>query len=72
MDGDIAPLPEICALAERYDAMVMVDDAHSFGVLGETGGGTIEYFGLENRGVIQMGNIEQSNRWIGRICRWQC
>ncbi len=65
MDGDIAPLPEICALAERYDAMVMVDDAHSFGVLGETGGGTIEYFGLENRGVIQMGTLSKAIGGLG-------
>ena len=65
MDGDIAPLPEICRLAEQYDATVMVDDAHSFGVLGETGGGTIEYFGLENRGVIQMGTLSKAIGGLG-------
>jgi 8-amino-7-oxononanoate synthase len=65
MDGDIAPLPEICALAEKYDAMVMVDDAHGFGVLGETGGGTIEYFGLENRGVLQMGTLSKAIGGLG-------
>ena len=65
MDGDIAPLPEICALAEQYDAMVMVDDAHGFGVLGETGGGTIEYFGLENRGVLQMGTLSKAVGGLG-------
>ena len=65
MDGDIAPLPEICGLAEKYDAMVMVDDAHGFGVLGETGGGTIEYFGLENRGVIQMGTLSKAIGGLG-------
>jgi 8-amino-7-oxononanoate synthase len=65
MEGDIAPLPEICALADRYDAMVMVDDAHSFGVLGETGGGTIEHFGLENRGVIQMGTLSKAIGGLG-------
>lgn len=65
MDGDIAPLPEICNLAEAYDAMVMVDDAHSFGVLGEQGGGTIEYFGLENRGVIQMGTLSKAIGGLG-------
>ena len=65
MDGDIAPLPEICGLAERYDATVMVDDAHSFGVLGETGGGTIEHFGLENRGVIQMGTLSKAIGGLG-------
>ena len=65
MDGDIAPLPEICGLAERYDATVMVDDAHSFGVLGETGGGAIEHFGLENRGVIQMGTLSKAIGGLG-------
>ena len=65
MDGDIAPLPEICVLAERYDATVMVDDAHSFGVLGETGGGTVEHFGLENRGIIQMGTLSKAIGGVG-------
>ncbi len=65
MDGDIAPLPEICRLAEHYDATVMVDDAHSFGVLGETGGGAIEHFGLENRGVIQMGTLSKAIGGLG-------
>ena len=65
MDGDIAPLPEICDLAERYDAMVMVDDAHGFGILGETGGGTIEHFGLEDRGVIQMGTLSKAIGGLG-------
>ena len=65
MDGDIAPLPDICALAEQYDATVMVDDAHSFGILGKTGGGTIEHFGLENRGVIQMGTLSKAVGGLG-------
>lgn len=65
MDGDIAPLPEICELAERYDAIVMVDDAHGFGVLGDTGGGIIEHFGLENRGVIQMGTLSKAIGGLG-------
>ena len=65
MDGDIAPLPEICELAERYDAIVMVDDAHGFGVLGDTSGGTIEHFGLENRGVIQMGTLSKAIGGLG-------
>ncbi len=65
MDGDIAPLPEICDLAEEYNATVMVDDAHSFGVLGETGGGAIEHFGLENRGTIQMGTLSKAIGGLG-------
>ncbi len=46
MDGDIAKLDEICALAEKYDAMVMIDDAHSTGFVGETGRGTPEFRGV--------------------------
>jgi glycine C-acetyltransferase/8-amino-7-oxononanoate synthase len=57
MDGDIAPLPDIVALAERYDAIVMVDDAHATGVLGESGRGTVEHFGLEGRIPVQMGTL---------------
>ncbi len=57
MDGDIAPLPAIVALAEKYQAIVMVDDAHATGVLGETGRGTAEHFGLDGRVPIQMGTL---------------
>ncbi len=49
MDGDIAKLPEICQLAEQYNALVMVDECHATGVLGATGRGTVEHFGLEGR-----------------------
>ena len=57
MDGDIAPLPDIVALAEKYEALLMVDDAHATGVLGKTGRGTVEHFGLEGRVPIQMGTL---------------
>ena len=46
MDGDLAELPDICAAARRHGAWVMVDDAHGFGCLGESGGGIVEHFGL--------------------------
>ncbi|HOO15399.1 MAG TPA: glycine C-acetyltransferase [Candidatus Marinimicrobia bacterium] len=46
MDGHIAPLPQICELAEKYDALVMIDDSHATGYLGRTGRGTAEYYGL--------------------------
>jgi len=49
MDGDIVKLPEICALAEEYDALVMVDDSHATGYIGKTGRGTFEHFGLEGK-----------------------
>ena len=49
MDGDIAPLDEICDLADRYDALVMVDDSHCTGFLGNTGRGTHEYHGVMDR-----------------------
>jgi 8-amino-7-oxononanoate synthase len=57
MDGDIAPLPDLVLLSEKYDAMLMVDDAHATGVLGRTGRGTAEHFGLEGRVHIQMGTL---------------
>src|SRR5207249_11086351 len=56
MDGDIAPLPEIVALAEEYAAFVMVDDAHSSGVLGKNGRGSISHFGLDGRVALQVGD----------------
>jgi 8-amino-7-oxononanoate synthase len=57
MDGDIAPLPDIVDLADKYSALVMVDDAHGTGVLGEKGKGAIEHFGLGGKVEIQMGTL---------------
>jgi len=57
MDGDIVPLPDLVGLAEKYGCMVMVDDAHATGVLGASGGGTGEYFALEDRIDISMGTL---------------
>jgi 8-amino-7-oxononanoate synthase len=57
MDGDIAPLPDLVYLAEKYGAILMVDDAHGTGVLGRTGKGTVEHFGLSGRVHIQMGTL---------------
>ena len=57
MDGDLAPLPELLALAERFDAWLIVDDAHGFGVLGEQGRGTLAHFGLRSERLIYMGTL---------------
>ena len=60
MEGDIIDLPGLVNVAEKYDAHVMVDDAHSIGVLGKTGAGTAEHFGLQDRVDITMGTFSKS------------
>lgn len=60
MDGDIAPLKDISYLSRKYDAMLMVDDAHATGVLGENGKGGLEHFGIEDDGIIQMGTLSKA------------
>ena len=57
MDGDLARLPELLALAERHDAWIVVDDAHGFGVIGEQGRGTVSHFGLRSERLICMGTL---------------
>ncbi|KMW47764.1 8-amino-7-oxononanoate synthase [Ralstonia insidiosa] len=57
MDGDIAPLPELLALAERYDAWLIVDDAHGLGVLGENGAGVLSHFGLHSERLVYVGTF---------------
>ena len=65
MEGDIAPLPEIVDAARRFDAAVMVDDAHGIGVLGPTGRGTAEHFGLEDEVDLVMGTFSKSMASVG-------
>lgn len=65
MEGDICKLPEIVKLAKKYGARVMVDDAHSLGVLGEHGRGTAEYFGLQDDVDIIMGTFSKSLASLG-------
>ncbi|TXC91879.1 glycine C-acetyltransferase [Metabacillus litoralis] len=65
MDGNVAPLPEIVNLAEKYDAIVMVDDAHASGVLGENGRGTVNHFGLDGRVHIQVGTLSKAVGVLG-------
>lgn len=57
MDGDLAPVPELLALCERYDAYLMLDDAHGFGVLGSEGRGILEHFALDSPRIIYMATL---------------
>jgi 8-amino-7-oxononanoate synthase len=63
--GDIVPLPDMMELAERYDAVVYIDDAHGTGVLGPTGAGTTEHFGIDSDRIIQMGTLSKAYGCIG-------
>src|SRR3984893_4948177 len=65
MEGDIAPLPEILAVAREFAAGLMVDDAHGIGVLGKTGRGTAEHFGLEHDIDLIMGTFSKSMASVG-------
>ena len=69
MDGDIANLPELCDLAEQYNCIMMVDDAHSSGVLGSRGRGTIDHAGCHGRVDIQVGTLSKA---IGSIGGYVC
>lgn len=57
MDGDLAPLPELLQLADEFDAWLIVDDAHGFGVLGGNGRGSLEHFGLNSERLILVGTL---------------
>lgn len=65
MEGDIVDLPDVVSLARKYNARVMVDDAHGIGVLGKTGRGTAEHFGLESEVDLIMGTYSKSLASIG-------
>ena len=65
MEGDIVKLPEICALAEKYQANILVDDAHSLGVIGTKGAGTASHFGLTSNVDLIMGTFSKSLASLG-------
>ena len=69
MDGDIGPLPALCHLAEKYGAIMMVDDAHASGVLGRNGRGTVDHFGVHGRVDIQVGTLSKA---IGALGGYVC
>lgn len=69
MDGDIAPLPQLCDLAEKYNCIMMVDDAHASGVLGQGGRGTVDHHGCHGRVDIQVGTLSKA---IGAMGGYVC
>jgi glycine C-acetyltransferase len=69
MDGDIGALPGLCNAAEKYGAIMMVDDAHASGVLGRNGRGTIDHFGMHGRVDIQVGTLSKA---IGALGGYVC
>jgi len=69
MDGDIGPLPGLCDLAEKYRAIMMVDDAHASGVLGRNGRGTVDHFNVHGRVDIQVGTLSKA---IGALGGYVC
>jgi len=69
MDGDIAPLPPLCDLAEKYNCIMMVDDAHASGVLGKGGRGTVDHFGMHGRVDVQVGTLSKA---VGSLGGYVC
>jgi len=65
MDGDIAPLPALIELKKKYNAILMIDEAHSLGVLGENGKGIEEYFNIYNEVDIDMGTLSKTIPSVG-------
>jgi glycine C-acetyltransferase len=69
MDGDIGPLPALCDVAEKYGAIMMVDDAHASGVLGRNGRGTVDHFKVHGRVDVQVGTLSKA---VGSLGGYVC
>ena len=69
MDGDIGPVDQLAALAERYNAIMMVDDAHASGVLGRNGRGSVDHFGVHGKVDVQVGTLSKA---IGALGGYVC
>ena len=69
MDGDIGPVDQLAALAEKYDAIMMVDDAHASGVLGRNGRGSVDHFGVHGKVDVQVGTLSKA---IGALGGYVC
>ncbi|MDB9312850.1 8-amino-7-oxononanoate synthase [Spirulina sp. CS-785/01] len=65
MDGDLCPLPELYHLAEQFNAMLLIDEAHATGVLGKTGAGVVEHFNLTGKPLIQIGTLSKALGSLG-------
>jgi glycine C-acetyltransferase len=65
MDGDLGAVPDLCALAEEYGCIMMVDDAHASGVFGKNGRGTIDHFGMHGRVDVQVGTLSKAIGALG-------
>ncbi len=65
MDGDLGPIPDLCAVAEEYGAIMMVDDAHASGVFGKHGSGTVDHFDCHGRVDIQVGTLSKAVGVLG-------
>src|SRR5512134_3259329 len=65
MDGDVGALPELCALAEEFGCIMMVDDAHASGVFGKKGRGTVDHFGMHGRVDVQVGTLSKAIGALG-------
>jgi 8-amino-7-oxononanoate synthase len=65
MDGDLCPLPELVSIAEAFDCMLLVDEAHATGVMGKTGAGCVEYFNCTGKSIVQIGTLSKALGSLG-------